>query len=379
MPARLKALNDSYLKVIDQSPLSTQVLAPDGTTIMVNKAWEQMWGATIDDLKGYNMLKDQQLIKAGLMPYIQKGFEGQPTVIPEIKYKTGETIRDFKGVPFVWVKAFIYPLRDKEDKIQAVVLVHENITDRKIVEKQKDDFLAIASHELKTPITTLKAYTQILQQVFSENPKANLYLDKMSEQLNRLITLVNELLDVSRIESGKLRLNKEKFLLDDLLRDVTADLAHINKQHRIIVEGVTTTFVYADKYRISQVLINLISNAIKYSPKSDRVIVSLKEHPSEVVVKIKDFGIGITKRDIALVFSKFFQANNKIRQSFAGLGLGLHISSEIIERHHGKIWVESTKGVGSTFYFSLPLSKRFTKNKILVTKGGIQDNFATSA
>lgn len=219
---------------------------------------------------------------------------------------------------------------------------------------EKNEFISIASHELKTPVTSIKAYAQILQQYFSRDDKSNYYLIKMNAQVDRLTSLVNDLLDVSKIQSGKLKLVKEKVDITELVNDVSEQL-QLNSKHQIIVQAEPVPTVSADKDRLAQVLNNLLSNAIKYSPRSNKVVISISRDDKNLIVGVEDFGIGITQRDCARIFEPFFQASNRIRPSFSGLGLGLHICSEIINRHHGKIWVESQKGRGSKFSFTLPL------------------------
>lgn len=227
--------------------------------------------------------------------------------------------------------------------------------ERKEVEERKDEFISIASHELKTPITTIKGYTQILNQLLRKNNKNLLsYTAKMDEQLNRLTKLVNDLLDVSKIQVGKLQLQKERVEIGQLIEDVIADLQLVNK-HKIIFERNGKELVaWIDRYYITEVLINLVSNAIKYSPKSDKVIIRVNNNHHNIVVNVEDFGIGISQKDKEKIFQKFFRADNRIRQSFSGLGLGLYISSEIIKQHDGRMWVDSIKGKGTTVSFKLP-------------------------
>lgn len=227
----------------------------------------------------------------------------------------------------------------------------------KQADKQKDEFLSIASHELKTPITTIKGYAQILNGYLSKNKdsKSLVYVSKLELQIDRLGDLIKELLDVSRIQSRKLELNKERFNLTDLVKDVVEDMQYANKSHKIIVMGEVKKQIMADKHRISQVLINFISNAIIYSPKADKVIVKVFFDHKSVGVSVSDFGIGIKGSHLNKVFERFYQDKNRIRVSNGGLGLGLYISKEIIKKHNGKIWARSEKGKGSTFSFNIPL------------------------
>lgn len=255
-----------------------------------------------------------------------------------------------KKIMLLNARRIIYPDHQNE----AILLAIEDITHQKELDRRKDEFISMASHELKTPVATIKGLTQILKQYFNQDQKATYFLNKMENQTGKLTELVSDLLDVSKIQSGKLKLNKEKFDLEELIKDIAEDMRQTYEGHKIYLLGKTPTAILADKYRLNQVLINLISNAIKFSPESDKVIINLTQDGKNVIVSVTDFGIGISKRDQKLVFESFFQAQNRIRQSSAGLGLGLYISKQIIDRHRGKIWVSSEKGKGSIFSFKLP-------------------------
>lgn len=233
------------------------------------------------------------------------------------------------------------------------VLVFQDITIIKKLEKQKDEFISMASHELKTPVTTIKGFTQILQTIFKSDPKSAYYLIRMNDQVDRLTELVNDLLDVSRMQHDKLEIHKEPIELNQLINDIVTDIQP-SAHHQIIFETDGRIMVKADKFRLSQVIINLLNNAIKYSPKKDQVLIRTVSTGDYVKIQIQDFGIGISAKQIGHIFEPFFQANNRIRQSFGGLGLGLHISNEIIKNHQGKIEVDSQKGYGSTFTVLLP-------------------------
>lgn len=256
------------------------------------------------------------------------------------------------GQNLVSVKVYVSVL-----SISAMILAAV-ASERKELEERRDEFISIASHELKTPLTTIKGYTQILNQFLQKihDKKILLYLGKMEEQLNRLTKLVNDLLNVSKIQTNKLVLQKEEFKIDDLIKSIIEEM-QLTSKHQIIFEsGSRGKRVWVDKYRISEVLINLLTNAIKFSPRSDKIYVRTS-FDANIVVSVQDFGIGITKKDKDRIFQRFFQADTKIRRSFQGLGLGLYISSEIIRQHGGTIWMDSVKGKGSTVFFSLPLGR----------------------
>ncbi len=251
-------------------------------------------------------------------------------------------------------------------ELKLILLAIEDVTEKREIERhqkmeqRKDEFITLASHELKTPITTIKGYTDILTKQFKKTKQVKYlpYVSKMDFQISRLTALVNELLDVSKIQTGKLDLHKEDIKIDNFIKGIVLDMQQTNERHHLSFESNTkNTMIAADKYRLSQVMVNLISNAIKYSPKSDKVAIKTKLDKDHIIVSIQDFGIGISVKDQPKIFDRFFQAQTNIRQSSFGLGLGLYISAEIIKRHKGKIWVDSVKGHGSTFYFKLPITK----------------------
>jgi two-component system CheB/CheR fusion protein len=238
-----------------------------------------------------------------------------------------------------------------------ILLAIEDITERKSYEDQKDEFTGIVSHELKTPITTMKAFTQILQKRISQNgdKKDEYLLSNINSQADRLTNLINDLLNVSKIGAGKFSLDKKLFDLDKLVKKVVVDFQYTVDSHSIVKKGDIKELVYGDESRIEQVLSNLIANAIKYSPQENKVIINLQSDKQNAIIRVQDFGFGIAKKEQRRVFERFYRTSDKEKNSISGFGLGLYISSAIIKRHNGKIWVDSTKGKGSTFSFSVPL------------------------
>lgn len=232
-----------------------------------------------------------------------------------------------------------------------------DITERKELERRKDEFIGIATHELKTPLTTVKAFTQILQKRFMEikDEKSLNYLSKMNLQINKLTELVKDLLDASKIDAGKLDLQYQKFNIKDLIKDTVENLQETTDKHKISVKNSLIQNIYADKERVGQVLTNLLSNAIKYSPYKGNIIVNSTKTNNMITISVKDFGIGISKENYDKVFERFVQIKSSGNETMPSLGLGLYISSEIIKRHGGNIWLESNKDKGTTFFFTLPI------------------------
>lgn len=234
----------------------------------------------------------------------------------------------------------------------------QDITERKEKERHKDEFISAVSHELKTPVTSLKAFCQVLQRKLSvsESPVAAEMLGKMNTQINRLNIVIQDLLDVTRIEGDKLQYRRDTFVFTDLLAEIVEEVQRTIDSHTILIQDREKRVeLYGDRERIGQVLTNLLTNAVKYSPGRDLIIISLDTTQNEMICGIKDFGIGIPAEKQQSVFERFYRVKENDPSLGSGLGLGLYICYEIIKRQNGKIWVESTPGKGSTFYFSLPL------------------------
>lgn len=223
----------------------------------------------------------------------------------------------------------------------------------KALSAKKDEFIALASHELKTPLTSIKGYLQLLDKKIA-NKEDSFFIQKALYQVEKLNLLIADLLNVSKIEAGKLQLNLDVFDLTSTIKDVRETFLYANKSHQININDIDLElFIEADKLRIEQVIINLLSNAVKYSPKATNVNLFLTYNDKEVTLKIKDQGIGLTEKQTKNLFTKFYRAEAILNVS--GLGLGLYLSNEIINRHKGKMEVKSEFGVGSEFSFTLPL------------------------
>jgi signal transduction histidine kinase len=232
----------------------------------------------------------------------------------------------------------------------------QHFTNAQKAVRLRDDFLSVASHELKTPVTSLKAFTQVMKTRFERrgNKEDAVQLDKMDSQINKLTALIQDLLDTTKMQSGKLQLHMDTFSLDDLVSEIVEEIQRTTN-HTLVIKKRTKKIMYGDRERIGQVLTNLITNAMKYSLESEPIIIKTEETKSDLICSVQDFGIGISEYQIPFLFERFYREIGSRENTFPGLGLGLYISSEIIKRHEGKIWVESEKGKGSRFYFSLPL------------------------
>lgn len=239
------------------------------------------------------------------------------------------------------------------------IVVTREFSRRTELEKKKNEFISLASHELKTPITTLSIYTEMLLKEISlkTGKGANSTVMKMRNEVTEMKNLINDLLDVTRIQLKKFELQKETFNLSQLIRQTTEEIQLLTKKHRIIFRGDKNLLIVADRQRIWQVITNLLNNAVKYSPKGGRVFVSVSRKKTRAVISVKDEGIGISKKNLQHIFDRYFREGDNENQ-IAGLGLGLYLSREIIDLHHGHIRVKSVQGKGTTFLCTLPLPRR---------------------
>jgi PAS domain S-box-containing protein len=259
-----------------------------------------------------------------------------------------------------WMLTICYANRDKDGAINKWYGSSTDIHELKVHEKRKDEFIKMASHELKTPITSIKGYLQILQQKLQEE-KDLVYqqiLATLDRQVSKLTQLISDLLDVTRIESGGMVVMSDSFSLNELVKETVTDLQTIAKNHRLSFNEIDSIEIVADKERISQVLINLITNAIKYSPPKTAITISLAKQKDEAVLSVEDAGIGIDKAEQKRIFENFYRVSGKDEQTYPGFGIGLFIVKEIVTHHGGKIEVESEKNKGSIFRVRLPLTQK---------------------
>ena len=257
-----------------------------------------------------------------------------------------------------WMLIRAQPIFDARGQVQFVIIIYTDRTEQKELEQRKDHFISMASHELKTPLTVLRVYTQLLLDMCKAEGRQDVapYLSKINDQINKLTRLVVDLLDISKMQAGQIEMVQEEVNMEALVRDAIESLQPTTG-HRLLIEGEAPGTIIGDRGRLGQVLIILLNNAIKYSPRADTVVVRLvrPEEGHTLTVAVQDFGIGIGKEHQGRLFQRFYRVLSKQDKTFPGMGIGLYIAHEIIRQHGGKMWVESIEGSGSTFFFSLPM------------------------
>jgi two-component system CheB/CheR fusion protein len=338
--------------ILENMPLITFTASPAGLVTYFNEFFLNYSGITITEALGSGWTKNE-VIKPDMFDDVVKRWkhametgEGFNAEV-RLKRKSDNMYR--------WHLGRAAAIRNEEGVITSWVGAAIDIHDQKTKEEAKDEFISIASHELRTPLTTAKAYIYLLQDSMKKsNYKDLIFAQKAGTSIDRLNDLVGELLDVSKIQNGMLHLSISEFNFNDMVADAIEGAQYTSPDHTITCTGHINKPVTGDKERLQQVVINLLTNAVKYSPNDDKVLVNLAEENGSVKVSVKDGGIGILKENLDKIFERYYREEERSVR-FQGLGIGLSICYEIIQRHKGKIWAESNHDKGTTFYFTIPI------------------------
>jgi PAS domain S-box-containing protein len=262
-----------------------------------------------------------------------------------------------------YFEIFVTPVRDNHDSIVAVAMIFHDITTLKEIDQLKTEFVSVASHQLRTPLTAIKLFTDMLrrEEVGKLNEGQKTYIENVHESTERMVRLVNDLLNVTRIESGRLRIEPQPVDVGDLVKSIAGELKPLAEN-----DGKTIELNFKDELKgipldqnlIRQVVHNLLANAIRYSAKDKGKVVCTVEKSSKnfFQISVKDNGIGIPKKVQPRIFEKFYRADNAVKSITEGTGLGLYVSRMIVEVSGGKVWFESEENKGSTFFVQLPLA-----------------------
>lgn len=348
--AQLREREELYRLVVERTTDLITLLNAEGTVIFISPSCESLLGYRPDEMIGQNAFSfhhPEDLPR--ILAEFANLFEGRNASVPSFRTRH----KDGHWVILAGTGSAIY---DEEGRPTLIVSTSHDITQQAELERRKDEFISMASHELKTPVTSLKGFTSLFQRRMAKQGDAQLahYLERMDAQLNKLTKLISDLLDVSKMQTGKLSYAEEPFDLSSLVQETVENVQATTSTHRLFVEAPAAIQVTGDRDRIGQVLVNLLNNAIKYSPDANRVLVGVTANEQEATVSVQDFGIGIAEVHHNKIFERFYQVADPDERTHSGLGIGLYLSCEIITRHGGKMWVESSKGQGSTFYFTLP-------------------------
>lgn len=256
-----------------------------------------------------------------------------------------------------WVKAVGGYYYDPDEKLSHISGVMMDITLQKEKELRKNKLIGMVSHELKTPLTSLKAYVQMLNAWARKQKDAFVSgtLSKVEKQVKKMTSMINGFLSLAQVESGKIHLTLQDFDINALIREAIDEMLLLHPNAIITFQAEGHLILNGDRDKIDQVLINFLSNAIKYSPQGGVIAINTRLANHMIEVSVTDHGLGIARQDIEKLFDRYYRVENKQTEKIPGFGIGLYLCAEIISHHHGKIWVESEPGKGSTFFFTVPL------------------------
>jgi PAS domain S-box-containing protein len=341
---------------VEQSPACVLITDIKGNIQYVNPKFISLTGYSLEEAIGNN----PRMLKSGEYP---EGFyENLWNTIAAGKEWKGEFHNKKKNGELYWESAYISSIRNKEGVITNFIAVKEDITERKRLEKMKDDFVNTISHELRTPLTAIKEGINIVSDGSAGlvNNEQQEFLTIAKRNVDRLARLINEVLDFQKLELGKMVFNMKENDIVEVSREVKDSMAPLtsNKGLELLFEAEEgLPKIRFDRDKITQVLTNLVNNAIKFTEKGS-ISISVKSGENIIRVSVKDTGPGMKNEDIAKLFQKFVQLESLSERKTGGTGLGLAISKDIIDAHQGKIWVESELGKGSIFSFVLPVQER---------------------
>jgi two-component system sensor histidine kinase VicK len=341
--------------IVESSQDSIVTIDLNNTITSWNKGAEYLYGYPYAEVIG----KSLEMV---LLPFdMDQLIDKVSDIIHEINVPIYETVRVHKNGRHIDLEILLSPVRNPAGKVIGVSTVARDITRRKMQENQKDEFIAVASHELKTPVTSIKAYSEILlEQLEHVGEKSHVeMLKKLNNQVARLVGLIDTLLDTTNLAAGEILLNVEQFSLTSLIREQIDAVKHLSDRHHVIFESGEIRHVRADRRLIGQAISNILSNAYKYSPQGGKIIITLSESAEGAKVSIQDFGVGIPGDVKQKIFERYFRVKTPHTSTTSGIGLELYITAGIIRQHGGALSVESGEGVGSTFHFTLPFSSDF--------------------
>lgn len=350
-----------FQSIVEASPFMIWVSDIQGRCVYVNRKWIQITGLTFEESLGFGYLKVIRLLANEKNEKLFTDQENESRINAVHKllaYQTKLRLEKPNG-EFRWVVAQTKPFQI-DGTFAGIIGNITDITDQEMaiqalkdLSDKKDEFISIASHELKIPLTSITGFTHMLLKSINKDSKGYVFSSKIREHIVILESRINDLLNVSKISAGKLIYQESVFTLKSLIDESIENVQFVSSNHEILVERPLPDIdCYGDKDRLEQVMNNFLTNAIKYSPVSSKIIVKSEVVDDGIKISVEDNGIGISDENVARLFDRFYRVNNSTMR-FKGLGLGLYISSEIVKHHHGEIGVESAEGKGSVFWFKL--------------------------
>ncbi|MCW2601860.1 MAG: putative Histidine kinase [Frankiales bacterium] len=346
-----------YKRAEEKSAMLAAIVASSDDAI-ISKNFDSIitsWNAGAQRLFGYTPAEiiGESVLK--LIPPDRQ--EEEPEILARLK--RGERVEHFetkrltKDGSLLDVSLTISPVKDAQGKVIGLSKIARDITEKKQEDSRKNDFIAMVSHELKTPLTSMRSYIQVLLGIAKKEGSSFQVnaLTRADLQAQKMTTMIHDFLNLARLEDGKITLHKTRFALQPLIEEIAADAPFLTSSHQVVLADCKQIFLYADREKIGQVLNNLLSNSIKYSPKGGTVTVGCEMLAERVKIFVRDEGVGISSEDQKHLFERFYRAKDEQIKTVSGFGIGLYLVAEILRYHDSLITVESTVGLGSEFYF----------------------------
>lgn len=351
-----------YLKQAEEKSAKLAAIVESSDDAIVSKNLEGIitsWNHSAERTFGYSA---SEMIGESILKIIPEDRKDEEQLILD-RLKGGERVEHFetkritKYGSILDISLTISPVKDIDDKIIGLSKIARDITEKKHEERRKNDFIAMVSHELKTPLTSITSYIQLLlSKARKDKDDFEIYALSRSEvQARKMTSMIQDFLSLAKLEEGKISINKEIFDLYPIMEEISSDAKFLTTNHTIEFKGCKDIFIEADKNKIGQVLINLMSNAIKYSPNGGTIIIGCEREGSSIKIFVSDEGVGINPSDQRNLFTRFYRVRNEKVKNISGFGIGLYLIAEILKYHDSKIEVTSEEGVGSTFSFVLPV------------------------
>ncbi|MDB5013655.1 MAG: hypothetical protein JWQ25_1857 [Daejeonella sp.] len=341
-----------FRTVFESSMLGNKIISPDLKILQVNQAMvtllgyqtkDEIIGTRITDYTPMEYLEDWKMLQDNLWK----------NAMPSFSIET--CLRKKDGTLF-WCQVTSILFKDHDENFGYTII--EDCTERHDLRRQKEEFISVASHQLNTPITSLKARLQVMNRMLGNENKVSTKIKELSQEAETYTTklgyLVGDLLNLTKIELEDFPLNRSRFVLSDVIDGCCSHIS-LQSEYKILFKGNHDLKVVADLIKIDQILINLVNNAVKYAPESKEIQIEVRQTNNMAKVFVTDKGKGITPEHMANLFTRYYRVDKDMFKT-SGLGLGLYVSSEIIKRHGGQMGVESEIGKGSTFWFTLPLN-----------------------
>tara|TARA_R110002072_G_scaffold192257_2_gene349255 strand:- start:25039 stop:27465 length:2427 start_codon:yes stop_codon:yes gene_type:complete len=345
-----------FRRVANNAPVFIKITDLEGKVIFANQPWLDFIGSSLD----------QHLGSIAFTNTHPEDVENCRAVFEESYYNQSDfkleyRVKRFDG-RYRWMVNKGAPRYGVNGEFEGYIHAFMNIHEIKLQEKQKDLFIGMASHELKTPVTSMKGYVQLLSAKYknSDDEFLKKALHTIDKQILVLTSLITDLLNLSKMKRGGLQLNKIFFDINELLEINVSQIRMVNPTHIIDLSKTQKVQVYADKERLGQVITNFLTNAVKYAPNSKNIEVSASVQDDKIRVSVRDYGIGIKEENRERIFKRFYREEGRDENTFPGFGIGLYIAADIIKKHKGTIGVDSEKGEGSTFYFTIPIQEETT-------------------